>query len=73
MAKLVEGRVAAAHFGCCVLCVVCCGCGCDEFYSYTGREAKIGPAKMANFSALRTKNASLDAPNVKGVQNCHFP
>jgi hypothetical protein len=29
MAKPVEGRVAAAHFGCCVLCVVCCGC--DEF------------------------------------------
>ncbi len=31
-----EGRVAAAaHFGCCVLCVVCCVlcvvcCGCDE-------------------------------------------
>ncbi len=25
MAKPVEGRVAAAHFGCCVLCVVCCG------------------------------------------------
>jgi hypothetical protein len=29
MAKPVEGRVTAAHFGCCVLCVVCCGC--DEF------------------------------------------
>ncbi len=24
------GVAAAAHFGCCVLCGVCCGCGCDE-------------------------------------------
>jgi hypothetical protein len=35
-------------------------------FTLTGREAKIGPAKMTNFSALITKNASLDAPNVKG-------
>ncbi len=64
MAKSVEGRVVAAHLGCFVLCVVCCGC--DKFYSYSGgREAKIGPAKMANFSALITKNASLHAPNVR--------
>ncbi len=64
MAKPVEGRVAAAHFGCCVLCFVCCGC--DELYSCTGREAKIRPAKMADFFALITKNASLHAPNVDG-------
>ncbi len=24
-AKPLEGRVAVVHFGCCVLCVVCCG------------------------------------------------
>jgi hypothetical protein len=36
-------------------------------FSYlTGRKSEIGPAKMANFSAFITKNASLDAPNVKG-------
>jgi hypothetical protein len=36
-------------------------------FSYlTGRKAKIRPAKMANFSALITKNASLDAPIIKG-------
>jgi hypothetical protein len=46
---------------CCVLCVVVV-----TSFTLTGREAKIGPAKMANFSALITKNASLDAPNVKG-------
>jgi hypothetical protein len=29
-------------------------------------KVEIGPAKMANFSAFITKNASLDAPNVRG-------
>jgi hypothetical protein len=24
------GVAETAYFGCCVLCVVCCGCGCDE-------------------------------------------
>jgi hypothetical protein len=46
---------------CCVLCVVVVA-----RFTLTGREAKIGPAKMADYSALITKNASLDAPNVKG-------
>jgi hypothetical protein len=36
-------------------------------FSYlTGRNVKIGPAKMADLSALITKDASLDAPNVRG-------
>jgi hypothetical protein len=49
-----------------MLVVVCCDCGCDDcFSSLTGRKVEIGPAKMANFSAFITKNASLDAPNVK--------
>jgi hypothetical protein len=30
------------------------------------QEVEIGPAKMANFFAFITKNASLDAPNVYG-------
>ncbi len=46
---------------CCVLYVVVV-----MSFILTGREAKIRPAKMANFSILITKNASLDAPNVKG-------
>jgi hypothetical protein len=32
----------------------------------TGKKCKIGPAKMADLSALITKDASLDAPNVRG-------
>ncbi len=47
---------------CCVLCVVVV----TSFSYLTGRKAKIGPAKMADFSALITNNASLDAPNIKG-------
>jgi hypothetical protein len=35
---------------CCVLCVVVV-----TSFTLTGREAKIGPAKMADFSALITK------------------
>jgi hypothetical protein len=50
-----------------MLVVVCCGCGCDDRFSYlTGRKVEIGPAKMADFSAFITKNSSLEAPNVKG-------
>jgi hypothetical protein len=45
---------------CCVLCVVVV-----MSFTLTGREAKIKQAKMANFFALITKNASLDAPNFK--------
>jgi hypothetical protein len=58
MAKPVEGRVAAAHFGCCVCCVLCVVVVTS--FTLTGRLAKIGPAKMADFSALITKNASLE-------------
>jgi hypothetical protein len=63
MAKPVEGRVVAAHFGYCVLSVVCCVV--TSFSFLTGRKAKIVQAKMATFSALITKNASLDAPIIK--------
>ncbi len=48
---------------CCVLCVVVV----TSTFSYlTGRNVKIRPAKMAYLSALITKDASLDAPNVRG-------
>ncbi len=50
MAKPVEGRVAAAHFGCCVCCILCVVVVTS--FTLTGREAKIGLAKMADFSAL---------------------
>jgi hypothetical protein len=46
---------------CCVLCVVVV----TSFSYLTSRKPKIGPAKMADFSALITKNASLDAPIIK--------
>ena len=48
---------------CCVLCVVVVT---SPFSYLTGRNVKIGPAKMADLSALITKDASLDAPNVRG-------
>ncbi len=48
---------------CCVLCVVVV---MSLFSHLAGRNVKIGPAKMANLSALITKDASLDAPNVGG-------
>ena len=35
------GRVAAAHFGCCVLLL--CGCGQVRFSYLTGRKVDIGP------------------------------
>jgi hypothetical protein len=47
---------------CCVLCVVVV----TSFSYLTGRKAKIGSAKMADFSTLITKHASLDAPIIKG-------
>ncbi len=56
--------MAAAHFGCCVCCVLCVVVVTS--FTLTGREAKIGPAKMANFSALTTEKAPQNAPNVKG-------
>ncbi len=48
---------------CCVLCVVVVT---SPFSYLTGRNVKIGPAKMANLSALIIKDASLDAPNIRG-------
>ncbi len=61
---------AAAHFDCCVLCVVVVT---SPFCYLTGRNVKIGPAKTADLSALITKDASLDAPNVRDVQSHHCP
>ncbi len=48
---------------CCVLCVVIVT---SPFSYLTGRNVKIGPAKMAYLYALITKDASLDVPNVRG-------
>ncbi len=48
---------------CCVLCVVVV----MSFSYLTGRKAKIGPTKIANFLALITTNASLDAPIIKNA------
>jgi hypothetical protein len=48
-----------------VLCVV-------TSFTLTGREPKIGPAKMANFSALTTEKAPQNAPNVKGCPKWQF-
>ncbi len=56
--------MAGAHFGCCVCCVLCVVVVTS--FTLTGREAKIGPGKMANFSALTTEKALQNAPNVKG-------
>ncbi len=50
----------------CYVCVLCVVVVTSLFSYLTGRNEKIGPVKMANESALITKNASLDAPNVKG-------
>ncbi len=47
----------------CALCVVVV---MSPFCYLTGRNVKIGPAKMANLSTLITKDASLDGPNVRG-------
>jgi hypothetical protein len=47
-----------------VVCVVFCVLWTS--FTLTGREAKIGPAKMADFSALTTEKAPPNAPNVKG-------
>jgi hypothetical protein len=49
---------------CCVLCVVVVVMT-SPFCYLTGRNARW-PAKMADLSALITKDASLDAPNVGG-------
>jgi hypothetical protein len=47
---------------------VCCGCDKPTVATLLVEKVEIGPAKMADFSAFITKNASLDAPNV-----CGFP
>ncbi len=52
---------------CCVLCVVVVVVVVTSPFSYlTGRNARSGQPKMADLSALITKDASLDAPNVRG-------
>jgi hypothetical protein len=56
--------VAAAHFGCCVCCVLCVVVVTS--FTLVGREAKIRPAKMANFFALTTEKAPQNAPKFKG-------
>jgi hypothetical protein len=48
---------------CCVFCVVVVT---NPFSYLTGRNVEIGSGKMADLSALITKDASLDAPNVRG-------
>jgi hypothetical protein len=48
----------------CYVCVLCVVVVTSPFCYPTGRNAKIGSAKMADESALITKNASLDAPHV---------
>jgi hypothetical protein len=58
--------VAAAHFGCCVLCCVLWLGQAHFFATLLVEKVEIGPTKMANFSAFITKKASLDAPNVNG-------
>ncbi len=51
----------------CYVCVLCVVVVTSPFSYLTGRNEKIGPAKkMADESAFITKNASLDAPKVKG-------
>jgi hypothetical protein len=50
----------------CYVCVLCVVVVMSSFSYLTGRNEKIRPAKTANESALIIKNASLDAPNVKG-------
>jgi hypothetical protein len=55
----------------CYVCVLCVVVVTIPFSYLTGRNEKIGPAKMADESALITKIASLDAPNVKtAYSNC---
>ncbi len=54
-AKPVEGRVAAAHFGCCVLCCVLWLWQAHFRYrTLLVEKVEIGPAKMANFSTFIT-------------------
>ncbi len=48
-----------------VCCVLCCSCDKPVFATLLVEKVEIGPAKMADFFAFITKNASLDAPNVK--------
>ncbi len=49
-----------------VCCVVCCGCDKPILATLLVGKVEIRPAKMANFYAFITKNASLDVPNVYG-------
>jgi hypothetical protein len=49
----------------CYVRVMCVVVVMSPFSYLTSRNEKFGPAKMADESTLITKNASLDAPNVK--------
>ncbi len=49
-----------------MLCVVCCGSDKPVLATYLVEKVEIRLAKMTNFSAFITKNASLVAPNVHG-------
>jgi hypothetical protein len=49
-----------------VCCVVCYGCDKPVFATLLVEKVETRPAKMADFFAFKTKNASLDAPNVNG-------
>ena len=47
------------------VCVLWLCFGVKQLFSYrTCKRVEFGPAKMADFSALTTKNASLNAPIV---------
>jgi hypothetical protein len=59
------GRVAAAHFGCCVLCCVLWLLQA-RFCYLTGRKSWDRASQNGQFFHIHNKNALLDAPNVNG-------
>ncbi len=64
-AKPVEGRVAAAHFGCCVLCCVLWlwqACFCY----LTGRKSWDRASQNGRFFRIHNKKCILYTPNVNG-------
>jgi hypothetical protein len=52
--KPLEGRAAAAHFGCCVLCVLCLWL-CAPFSYHTGRKSISAKAKWPTFAHSHQK------------------
>ena len=64
---VVGSRCVFCVWLCFAVCVLWLCFGVERLFSYhTCKKVEFGPAKMANFSALITKNASLNAPNFKG-------